>query len=113
MCIYHYTESLPKKSVIARKTVSVTNREETIEWKECGLKQCRLKLHVPKNSLPADLDQTNVTMIISQSDSCNQAEGTQPKGYISYELQFIKGKQPKGLTLEICRDTVDTPQSQG
>ena len=59
----HYITSLSEMTVTAEFPVSVTNEEQTIEWKEQGL-----ILHVPKDSLPPGCKDpsTQVTMFIAE-----------------------------------------------
>lgn len=91
-------------TVTAEFPVSVTNEEQTIEWKEQGL-----ILHVPKDSLPPGCS-TQVTMFIAEPNS-NQAQDMYSQ-YIFFGLKCINGEKPKGLTLKTCCGA-DTPQSQG
>ena len=93
--------------------MSVTNEEQSIEWKEHGL-----IVDVPKDSLPTGCDHTHVTIFIAKPDTSNPAQDSEHSrnmytwiGVIG--LKCIDGEEPKGLTLRTCRSTVDTPQSQG
>lgn len=100
VCSCHYTDPLSRMSVIAEKTVSVTNGQKIVEWKEQGL-----MLPVPKDSVPAGCNYIHVTMFIGQSDSYNQAQDGQHSQYIIHGVMW---KRPKPLTLT---DHVDTQPS--
>jgi hypothetical protein len=50
VCSYVHTEHL-----VAETSVLVTNSEQLFSWDECGL-----NLHIPENSLPANLQQCSI-----------------------------------------------------
>jgi hypothetical protein len=83
--------------VIAEKTVQVTNEEQHIVWEGYGL-----RLHIPPNSLPEDLNQCNIKIEVAPSGNFQLPEdGVLVSAVYSFSHDLGDKELRRSVTLEM------------
>ena len=83
--------------VLAEKTVQVTNEEQHIVWEGYGL-----RLHIPPNSLPEDLNQCNIKIEVALSGNFQLPEhGVLVSAVYSFSHDLEDKELQHSVTLEM------------
>ena len=97
LSFYCLHSTLKDFDVIAEKTVQVTNEEQHIVWEGYGL-----RLHVPPNSLPENLNQCNIKIEVALSGNFQLPEdGVLVSAVYSFSHDLGDKELRRSVTLEM------------
>ena len=101
--LMHYLTVLKGFDVLAEKSVQVTNKEQLVVWEGYGL-----RLRVPSNALPQDINQFQLKMAVALSGTFQLPEDgilVSAVYSFSHDLGDRKLRRPVTLEMQHCATT--------